>query len=70
MQVARDAVEAHGGIGFTWECDVQIWFKRALFDRASSAARRSPASRGRAERVVSLGPPFARTRVIAKARMP
>jgi alkylation response protein AidB-like acyl-CoA dehydrogenase len=34
MQAARDAVEAHGGIGFTWECDVQIWFKRALFDRA------------------------------------
>jgi alkylation response protein AidB-like acyl-CoA dehydrogenase len=34
MQVARDAVEAHGGIGFTWECDVQIWFKRCLFDRA------------------------------------
>jgi alkylation response protein AidB-like acyl-CoA dehydrogenase len=34
VQVARDTVEAHGGIGFTWECDVQIWFKRALFDRA------------------------------------
>jgi alkylation response protein AidB-like acyl-CoA dehydrogenase len=34
MQVARDSVEAHGGIGFTWECDVQIWFKRAMFDRA------------------------------------
>ncbi len=34
MQVARDTVEAHGGIGFTWECDVQIWFKRAMFDRA------------------------------------
>jgi alkylation response protein AidB-like acyl-CoA dehydrogenase len=34
MRVARDTVEAHGGIGFTWECDVQIWFKRALFDRA------------------------------------
>jgi alkylation response protein AidB-like acyl-CoA dehydrogenase len=34
MQVARDAVEAHGGIGFTWESDVQIWFKRAMFDRA------------------------------------
>jgi len=34
MQVARDAVEAHGGIGFTWECDVQIWFKRCMFDRA------------------------------------
>ncbi len=34
MQVARDAVEAHGGIGFTWEHDVQIYFKRAMFDRA------------------------------------
>jgi alkylation response protein AidB-like acyl-CoA dehydrogenase len=33
MEVARDAVEAHGGIGFTWECDVHIWFKRAMFDR-------------------------------------
>ncbi len=38
MQVARDAVEAHGGIGFTWECDVQIWFKRAMFDRAMFGA--------------------------------
>ena len=26
--------EAHGGIGFTWECDVQIWFKRIMQDRA------------------------------------
>lgn len=34
MQVARDTVEAHGGIGFTWECDVQVYFKRAMFDRA------------------------------------
>jgi len=34
MQVARDAVEVHGGIGFTWECDVQLWYKRAMFDRA------------------------------------
>jgi alkylation response protein AidB-like acyl-CoA dehydrogenase len=34
MQIARNAVEAHGGIGFTWEGDVQLWFKRAMFDRA------------------------------------
>jgi len=34
MQIARDAVEAHGGLGFTWECDVQIWFKRVMQDRA------------------------------------
>jgi alkylation response protein AidB-like acyl-CoA dehydrogenase len=32
--VARDAIELHGGIGYTWESDVQIWFKRILFDRA------------------------------------
>jgi len=34
MQTARDAVEAYGGYGFTWECEVQVWFKRAMFDRA------------------------------------
>ena len=34
MDVARAAFELHGGIGFTWECDVQLWFKRAIFDRA------------------------------------
>ena len=33
QEIARAAVEAHGGIGFTWECDVHIWFKRILFDR-------------------------------------
>ena len=33
MEVARGAFELHGGIGFTWECDVQFWFKRTLFDR-------------------------------------
>ena len=33
-RIARAAVELHGGIGFTWECDVQIWLKRAMFDRA------------------------------------
>jgi len=48
MQVARDVVEAHGGIGFTWECDVQIWFKRCMFDRAflgAPAAHRERAAR-------------------------
>jgi alkylation response protein AidB-like acyl-CoA dehydrogenase len=34
LQIARDSVEVHGGIGFTWECDVQLWFKRAMFNRA------------------------------------
>ena len=34
MHIARNSVEVFGGIGFTWEGDVQIWFKRAMFDRA------------------------------------
>jgi len=34
VDAGRMCVELHGGIGFTWECDVQIWLKRCLFDRA------------------------------------
>lgn len=34
MDTARAVVELHGGVGFTWECDVQMWFKRIMFDRA------------------------------------
>ena len=34
VDTARMAVELHGGIGFTWECDVQMWFKRTMFNRA------------------------------------
>lgn len=34
MDTARQSVELHGGYGFTWECEVQMWFKRIMFDRA------------------------------------
>jgi alkylation response protein AidB-like acyl-CoA dehydrogenase len=34
VSVARASVQAHGGIGYTWDYDLQIWFKRSLFDRA------------------------------------
>jgi alkylation response protein AidB-like acyl-CoA dehydrogenase len=34
VQVSRDAVEIFGGIGLTWECEVHMWLKRALFDRS------------------------------------
>jgi alkylation response protein AidB-like acyl-CoA dehydrogenase len=34
LQCARDTVEAHGGIGFTWEHDAHIYLKRAMFDWA------------------------------------
>lgn len=34
IEAARAVVELHGGIGFTWECDVHLWLKRIMFDRA------------------------------------
>ena len=34
MAAARESVELHGGYGFTWECEVQMWFKRIMFDRS------------------------------------
>ena len=33
-RVTRDTTELHGGIGFTWEFDLHLWFRRAIFDRA------------------------------------
>ena len=33
-RAARDSTELHGGIGFTWEYDLQLWFRRAIFDRS------------------------------------
>jgi alkylation response protein AidB-like acyl-CoA dehydrogenase len=31
---ADRSVQLHGGIGFTWECDVHIFFKRSLHNQA------------------------------------
>jgi alkylation response protein AidB-like acyl-CoA dehydrogenase len=33
-RVTRVATELHGGIGFTWEYDLHLWFRRAMFDRS------------------------------------
>src|SRR2546427_6452778 len=33
-RAARVATELHGGIGFTWEYDLHLWFRRAVFDRS------------------------------------
>jgi len=33
LRIGREAVTLHGGIGFTWESDVQIWVKRTMHDR-------------------------------------
>lgn len=31
---ADRSVQLHGGIGFTWECDVHLWFKRQRHTQA------------------------------------
>ena len=33
-RTVRVTTELSGGIGFTWEYDLHLWFRRALFDRA------------------------------------
>jgi alkylation response protein AidB-like acyl-CoA dehydrogenase len=33
-RIARRAIEAHGGIGYTWEYGLHVWLKRALFDQS------------------------------------
>jgi alkylation response protein AidB-like acyl-CoA dehydrogenase len=32
-RTAAAAIELHGGIGFTWEFDLHLWFRRSIFDR-------------------------------------
>lgn len=38
---AAEAIQIHGGVGFTWECDAQLFFKRA---RASEQLFGAPAA--------------------------
>jgi alkylation response protein AidB-like acyl-CoA dehydrogenase len=33
-RTAAAAIELHGGIGFTWEFDLHLWFRRSTFDRS------------------------------------
>jgi alkylation response protein AidB-like acyl-CoA dehydrogenase len=55
-RVLGSALQVHGGIGFTWECDLHLYLKRAQYDRVSfgsaSAHRDRLAAllRGRLER--------------------
>jgi alkylation response protein AidB-like acyl-CoA dehydrogenase len=52
---ASNAIQLHGGIGFTWEHDVHLYFKRA---RACSTLLGSPAwHRERLARLIGLGVP-------------
>ncbi len=35
MYAVKKGVQLHGGFGFTWDCDVQLYFKRSLWARAT-----------------------------------
>ena len=34
IAAARRSIEIHGGIGYTWECDLHFFLRRAVFNRA------------------------------------
>jgi alkylation response protein AidB-like acyl-CoA dehydrogenase len=38
LQAARDCVELHGGVGYTWEYDLHVWLKRAMANYAWGGA--------------------------------
>jgi alkylation response protein AidB-like acyl-CoA dehydrogenase len=49
VEVTGSAIQAHGGIGFTWEADVHWLFKRAQMDAAllgNASAHRIVLARG------------------------
>jgi alkylation response protein AidB-like acyl-CoA dehydrogenase len=33
LRAAAENIQIHGGIGFTWECDAQLYYKRARFNQ-------------------------------------
>jgi len=52
-QVTSEAIQLHGGIGFTWEHDMHLYHRRALAQEAASAAPRCIARWCRDARVVT-----------------
>lgn len=54
-EVTASAIQAHGGIGFTWEADVHWLYKRAEVDRAllgGTAVHHAALARAAAGRLV------------------
>jgi alkylation response protein AidB-like acyl-CoA dehydrogenase len=45
VKVAQDCIQAHGGIGFTWEHDAHLYYRRALALRALLGTREERALR-------------------------
>ena len=55
-EVTASAIQAHGGIGFTWEADVHWLYKRAQLDTAmlgGARRHREALARSAAERVAA-----------------
>ena len=52
-RAARAALQVHGAIGYTWECDLHLWLKRAWV--LSSAWGDAPTHRARVLDDVSRG---------------
>jgi alkylation response protein AidB-like acyl-CoA dehydrogenase len=55
-EVTASAIQAHGGIGFTWEADVHWLYKRAQVDAAllgGSGRHRATLARAAAARVAT-----------------
>ena len=42
--VCGEAIQVHGGIGFTWEYDLHLYFKRAKASRCCTATPSTTAS--------------------------
>jgi alkylation response protein AidB-like acyl-CoA dehydrogenase len=51
VHAAYEAAEVFGGIGVTWDGDIQIWLKRAIFDRVFFGD--TPTHRERAARLAA-----------------
>ncbi|HWU21000.1 MAG TPA: acyl-CoA dehydrogenase, partial [Nocardioides sp.] len=45
VKAAQDCIQAHGGIGFTWEHDAHLYYRRALALRAALGTREARALR-------------------------
>jgi acyl-CoA dehydrogenase len=45
LRVAKNAVQVHGGIGFTWEHPAHLYYKRAVSDAALLGGRAAAAER-------------------------
>jgi alkylation response protein AidB-like acyl-CoA dehydrogenase len=69
VEVSASAIQAHGGIGFTWEADVHWLYKRALIDAALlGGAKRQRARLARLLAQTGGGVASPRSAAVSRAR--